>query len=106
MTLQTDGTVGSSSCQYRTACRVRTAPETTQPNRTCTVYWSTGLTPVYLEGALERALSRVGVRSAAGASSFRATGRGQTACTHVARTDDRLGAENRQGESAPRAYTI
>jgi hypothetical protein len=35
---------------------VRTARETTQPDRTCTVYWSTGLTRVYLEGALERAL--------------------------------------------------
>jgi len=53
---------------------VRTARETTQPNRTCAVYWSTGVTPVYLEGALERALSLVGVRSAAGASSSRATG--------------------------------
>jgi hypothetical protein len=30
--------------------------ETTQPNRTDTVYWATGLTPVYLEGALHRAL--------------------------------------------------
>lgn len=30
--------------------------ETTQPNRTDTVYWATGLTPVYLEGALQRAL--------------------------------------------------
>ena len=29
--------------------------ETTQPNRTDTVYWATGLTPVYLEGALQRA---------------------------------------------------
>ena len=35
---------------------VRTARETTQPDRTCTVYWSMGLTHVYLEGALERAL--------------------------------------------------
>jgi len=35
---------------------VRTARETTQPNRTDTVYWATGLTAVYLEGALERAL--------------------------------------------------
>ena len=31
--------------------------ETTQPNRTDTVYWATGLTPVYLEGALARALN-------------------------------------------------
>jgi hypothetical protein len=35
---------------------VRTARETTQPNRTDTLYWATGLTAVYLEGALERAL--------------------------------------------------
>lgn len=31
--------------------------ETTQPNRQDTEYWATGLTPVYLEGALERALN-------------------------------------------------
>jgi len=29
--------------------------ETTQPNRTDAEYWATGLTPVYLEGALHRA---------------------------------------------------
>jgi hypothetical protein len=34
----------------------RSPRETTQPNRTDTEYWATGLTPVYLEGALERAL--------------------------------------------------
>ncbi|MCU1381697.1 MAG: hypothetical protein JWL71_394 [Acidobacteria bacterium] len=38
--------------------RVRTARETTQPNRVDTVYWATGVSPVYLEGALRRALSR------------------------------------------------
>src|SRR5438128_2366912 len=32
--------------------------ETTQPNRTDTLYWATGLEPVYLEGALRRALAR------------------------------------------------
>jgi hypothetical protein len=36
---------------------VRSARETTQPNRTDTVYWATGITPVYLEGALARALN-------------------------------------------------
>ena len=36
---------------------VHTARETTQPNRTDTEYWATGLTPVYLEGALKRALA-------------------------------------------------
>jgi hypothetical protein len=35
---------------------VRSGRETTQPNRQDTVYWATGLTPVYLEGALRRAL--------------------------------------------------
>ena len=33
--------------------------ETTQPNLTDLEYWATGLTPIYLEGALERSLSRV-----------------------------------------------
>jgi hypothetical protein len=36
---------------------VRSARETTQPNQQDTVYWATGLTPVYLEGALDRALN-------------------------------------------------
>jgi hypothetical protein len=36
---------------------IRTGRETTQPNRTDTEYWATGLTPVFLEGALERALN-------------------------------------------------
>lgn len=35
---------------------LRSRRETTQPNRVDTAYWATGLTPVYLEGALERAL--------------------------------------------------
>ena len=35
---------------------VRSGRETTQPNRADTEYWATGLTPVYLEGALRRAL--------------------------------------------------
>jgi hypothetical protein len=35
---------------------IRSARETTQPNRTDTLYWATGLTAVYLEGALSRAL--------------------------------------------------
>ncbi len=35
---------------------LRTGRETTQPNRDATMYWATGLTAVYLEGALERAL--------------------------------------------------
>ena len=35
---------------------LRSQRETTQPNQTDTVYWATGLTPVYLEGALDRIL--------------------------------------------------
>jgi transitional endoplasmic reticulum ATPase len=35
---------------------IRTPRETSQPNRTDTAYWATGLTAVYLEGALQRAL--------------------------------------------------
>jgi len=37
---------------------IRSARETTQPNRQDTVYWATGLTPIYLEGALHRAQHR------------------------------------------------
>jgi hypothetical protein len=37
---------------------VRTPRETTQPNRADAEYWASGLTPTYLEGALERALRR------------------------------------------------
>jgi hypothetical protein len=36
---------------------VRSGRETTQPNRKDTEYWATGLTPVYLEGALQRSLT-------------------------------------------------
>lgn len=42
---------------------VRSPRETTQPNRTDAAYWATGLTPVYLEGALHRALKPI-IRSA------------------------------------------
>lgn len=35
---------------------IRSPRETTQPNRADTVYWTGGLTHVYLEGALDRAL--------------------------------------------------
>ncbi len=36
---------------------VRSGRETTQPNREDTMYWATGLTLVFLEGALRRALN-------------------------------------------------
>lgn len=36
---------------------VRSPRETTQPNHADAVYWATGLTSVYLEGALRRALN-------------------------------------------------
>ena len=35
--------------------RVVTDRETTQPSREAVAYWATGLEPVYLEGALQRA---------------------------------------------------
>ena len=36
---------------------VRKTPiETSQPNREAVAYWASGLEPVYLEGALERAI--------------------------------------------------
>jgi hypothetical protein len=34
---------------------LRTGEETSQPTREAVEYWATGLEPVYLEGALERA---------------------------------------------------
>ncbi len=37
---------------------LRSPRETTQPNRADTEYWATGLTEVYLEGALRRALEK------------------------------------------------
>lgn len=36
---------------------VRSPRETTQPNRTDAEYWASGLTPIYLQGSLRRALS-------------------------------------------------
>lgn len=36
---------------------IRSGRETTQPNRDDALYWATGLTTVYLEGALNRALN-------------------------------------------------
>jgi hypothetical protein len=34
--------------------------ETTQPNREALAYWASGVEPVYLEGALERAIAQRG----------------------------------------------
>jgi hypothetical protein len=36
---------------------LRSSRETTQPNFTDLEYWATGVTPVYLEGAMQRALN-------------------------------------------------
>jgi len=41
------------------AVRYVTGRETTQPNRTDLEYWAGGLTSVYLQGALQRAIDRV-----------------------------------------------
>ena len=44
---------------------IRSGRETTQPNWKTLQYWATGLTPVYLEGALQRTLKPVIVRAPA-----------------------------------------
>jgi hypothetical protein len=49
--------------------------ETTQPNRAAAVYWATGLTAIYLEGALARALGGNGGRADAAARSRNAATR-------------------------------
>lgn len=41
------------------AAKLRTERETTQPNRQALDYWATGLEPVYIEGAFERARSLI-----------------------------------------------
>jgi hypothetical protein len=41
---------------------LRSGRETTQPNRTDALYWATGLTHIYLEGALHRALNPLVLR--------------------------------------------
>ena len=41
---------------------LRSFRETTQPNLTDLRYWATGLTPVYLEGALDRILPKTVLR--------------------------------------------
>src|SRR5688572_27618357 len=53
---------------------IRSDRETTQPNRTDAIYWSTGLSHVYLEGALQRALKRPILRSPLPAKPSTATG--------------------------------
>ena len=45
--------------------RLRTPRETTQPDRAALVYWATGLSATYLEGALRRALAPPLVRHVA-----------------------------------------
>jgi hypothetical protein len=44
---------------------IRSPRETTQPNYTDAKYWASGLTPVYLEGALKRALTPLVIKTAA-----------------------------------------
>ena len=46
LVFETEGTTGPP---------LRTDRETTQPNRRDLVYWASGIEPVYLEGALNRA---------------------------------------------------
>ena len=47
---------------------LRSPRETTQPNRNGAVYWATGLTPVYLAGALVRALNPIARKRAPAAA--------------------------------------
>jgi hypothetical protein len=49
---------------------VRTPRETTQPNLKDAAYWASGLTAIYLEGALERALNPPVRRTPVAASPF------------------------------------
>jgi hypothetical protein len=58
--LRSDGTwVGSLQFTPRGSGGIvwRSPHETTQPNQLALRYWALGLEPVYLEGALERAIS-------------------------------------------------
>ena len=48
----------------------RTRRETTQPTRETLLYWATGISPTYLEGALERTLEPPRVRVAEYAAPF------------------------------------
>lgn len=59
--------------------RLRSPRETTQPNRQDTVYWATGLTPVYIEGAFQRAKDRD--RDLSGSGSTAKTSRPQRRST-------------------------
>ena len=56
----------------RSRPRVRTEQETSQPDRAAVVYWAGGLQPVYLEGALERALRTQPVSRSRSGESHRA----------------------------------
>ena len=54
---------------------LETDRETTQPNRTDLAYWAAGLSRVYLQGALTRALDHAGIEHTTGRPRFDATGR-------------------------------
>jgi hypothetical protein len=76
---------------------VASGRETTQPNREDTLYWATGLTAVYLEGALERTLNS---RTAGARPHMAAAASESNASSHVPRTDTVLNpfAAYRKGE--------
>lgn len=52
---------------------IRTGRETEQPKRSDLMYWSQGLTQVYLEGALQRARRNASVSASAGSHATLAT---------------------------------
>ena len=49
---------------------IRSPRETTQPNGRDAAYWASGLTPIYLEGAIDRALNPIVRRTPAPAEPF------------------------------------
>ena len=70
---------------------LRSQRETTQPNQTDAAYWATGLTPVYLEGALDRILHPPKHREAepVPASIFRRARAAPARCGLESRADSR-----------------
>jgi len=47
-------------CPENALVGIRTGRETTQPHRSALAYWASGLEPIYLEGAFDRALRAQG----------------------------------------------
>ena len=67
---------------------IRSTRETTQPSREDLLYWATGLTPVYLSGALTRALEAPLIRTTAPRVKPHFDGPAQTIVHEPARTGE------------------